>query len=159
MFVPVLAGGVLYIAGLKLTGFIVFQLFIEMFVLWHFAIGLNLWYTEENSMQKKLFVINMLFALVYRMSGNIYQAVYYYHHAVFPDMEKFLWIIPVHLYASIGSVYCFYQNARWITLAEKNNGINPGMSIRQTFFRLLAFPWGLWNIQPRLNRLAAMQKL
>lgn len=153
MFVPVAAAGILYISGLKLAGFLIFQLFIEMFVLWHFAIGTSLWFVESRQAQKRLFVFNMLFALTYRVGSNAWQAIYFYHHGIFPDIEKMLWLIPIHLYASVGCVYCFYQNARWLVLAEQAAGILSPASLKKSFLQLLLFPWGMWHIQPRLNRL------
>jgi hypothetical protein len=153
MFTPVVVAGILYIAGFKLAGFITFQLFIEMFVLWHFAIGFNVWHVESNKVQKRLFVFNMLFALIYRLGSNAWQAIYFYHYGIFPNIEKMLWLTPIHLYASFGCVYAFYQNARWLVHAERVAGIQPIFTIKKTFVQLLLFPWGLWYIQPRLNRM------
>lgn len=68
-------------------------------------------------------------------------------------MEEILWVIPFHLYASLGVVYCFYQNAGWILEREKETNLSSSHNLKQTFFRILIFPWGLWSVQPRLNEL------
>ncbi len=153
-FMPVIVAGLLYLVNMKLTGFIVFQLFIEIFVLWHFSIGLTLSRDDESPRQRYIFIFNMLFALIYRMSSNGYQIWYQLHFGAFPELESMLWLIPIHLYASFGSIYCFYQNSKWIIAAEKKLELAPLTSLQKTFWLILIFPVGLWIVQPRLNKIS-----
>lgn len=150
LFMPVAVSGILYLLNFKLTAFIIFQIFIETFALWQLSIGLNL---AKNSTLKKMFIFNMIFAILYRFLTNCYQAVYFYQMGEFVQIENLLWLIPFHLYATAGVVYCFYLNAKWIISAEEENDNHSTADIYSTFFRLLIFPWGLWKIQPRLNRI------
>jgi hypothetical protein len=152
-FVPVLASGILYFLDLKLTAFIVFQFFIEIFVLWHFSIGLSLSDKALEQRARRFFVFNMLFAFTYRMSSNGYQIWYRMSFGIFPELEQMLWLIPIHLYATFGSVYCFYLNSKWITSTEARLKLNPIVSLWRTFWQILIFPIGLWYVQPRLNRI------
>lgn len=153
-FAPVIVASLLYVLNMKLTGFIVFQFFIEIFVLWHFSIGLTLSRNDVSPRQRYIFIFNMLFALTYRMSSNGYQIWHQIHFGVFPELERMLWLIPIHLYASIGSIYCFYQNSRWIIEAEKTLNLTPFNSLQKTFWQILIFPVGIWMVQPRLNKIS-----
>lgn len=155
-FLPVLIATVLHLVGYSVAGFIVFQFFIEFFVLWHFAIGLTLSQKSDNQGFINIFIFNMLFALAYRLSSNFYQIWYALNFGEFPKMEEFIWIIPIHTYASFASVYCFYLNVRWICEMESKLNL-PKHNLGKSFFQILLFPFGLWFIQPRLNNIA--QKL
>jgi hypothetical protein len=151
LFVPVLAAGILYFAGLPLPAFIVFQFFIEGFALWQLAIGLTL-FTPGAGVSKRWFVFNMVFAMLYRLTTNGYQIYFYLQHGKFMAMEELLWLAPIHLYASVGVVYCFYINGLLIRKKEEKIG-RAVFTVKQNFFSLLLFPWGLWHVQPRLNQL------
>lgn len=153
-FTPLLVAGLLYLLNMKMTGFIVFQLFIEIFVLWHFSIGLSLSCDDESPRQRYIFTFNMLFALLYRMSSNGYQIWHQLNFGMFPELESMLWLIPIHLYASFGSIYCFYQNSKWIIAAEQKLDLAPRNTLQKTFWQVLIFPVGLWMIQPRLNKIS-----
>ncbi len=153
-FTPLLVAGLLYLLNMKMTGFIVFQLFIEIFVLWHFSIGLSLSCDDESPRQRYIFTFNMLFALLYRMSSNGYQIWHQLNFGTFPELESMLWLIPIHLYASFGSIYCFYQNSKWIIAAEQKLDLAPRNTLQKTFWQVLIFPVGLWMIQPRLNKIS-----
>ena len=158
-FAPVLIAFLLYTLTMKLTGFIVFQFFIEIFVLWHFSIGLTLSRNDESPRQRNIFIFNMLFALLYRMSSNAYQIWYRTSFGVFPELESMLWLTPIHFYASLGSIYCFYQNSKWIIESEKRLRLHDLDGLRKTFWQILVFPVGIWLVQPRLNRISASMRL
>lgn len=151
LFFPVVIAGVLYGMGKPLAAFIVFQFFIEGFALWQLAIGLGL-YDPDTGFSKHWFVFNMVFAMIYRLSTNGYQVYYFWQNGEFLQMERLLWLTPIHLYASIGVVFCFYVNASLIRKRELRKG-QAVFTVKQNFWRLLLFPWGLWNLQPRLNQL------
>lgn len=153
LFLPVAVAAVLYGAGWKLSAFLVFQLFIEGFVLWQFSMGYNLSADNGDRTHWKWFVASMLFALTYRLGTNGYQAWYYTEHSQFPELEKLLWLTPIHLVATAGSIYCFYLNARWLRRSEAQRHLPIVENLRSTFLKILVFPYGLWQIQPRLNAL------
>jgi hypothetical protein len=152
LFVPVVLAAGLYLLGYVLSAFIVFQFFIEGFALWQLAIGLVL-FQKEIGASRAWFIFNMVFAMTYRLGANGFQIYYYVQHGAFFPLEQLLWIIPMHLYASLGVVYCFYVNARLIRNNEQKIG-RAVFTVKEIFFRLLLFPWGMWSIQPRLNRMA-----
>jgi hypothetical protein len=151
LFLPVIVSGVLYLWGRPLAAFIVFQFFIEGFALWQLSIGLGL-FDSSAGFSKKWFIFNMVFAMVYRLTTNGYQGYHFWLHGEFMQMEKLLWLTPIHLYASAGVVYCFYVNGNLIRHSEVLKG-RAVFTVWQNFLRLLIFPWGLWNLQPRLNQL------
>lgn len=154
LFTPIVVAGIFYIANMKLVGFIIFQFFIEIFVLWHFSIGLTLSVKDKSTRLRNYFIFNMLFALIYRMGSNGFQIWHRINFGDFPEIEQMLWLIPIHLYASFGSIYCFYLNSKWIVAAEGKLGAESRESIRKTFWQILIFPIGLWFIQPRLNKIS-----
>jgi hypothetical protein len=150
LFAPVVLALVVWLTGYTLAAFIIFQLFIEAFVLWHLSIGANLHISKRPFY---FFLFNLLFGVVYRLGTNAWQIVHYLEFKEFLQLEKILWVIPFHLYATLGVVYCFSQNAGWIIQREREKGISSSHNLMQTFFRILIFPWGLWSVQPRLNQL------
>lgn len=152
LFGPVALSLLLYAIGYTLAAFIVVQLFIEGFALWQLAIGLTL-FRSELGVSRGWFIFNMVFAMLYRLTTNGYQIYHHVQYGAFFPMETVWWIVPVHLYASLGVVYCFYVNARLIRNSEEKIGMQD-FSVKQIFFRLLLFPWGMWYVQPRLNRMA-----
>jgi hypothetical protein len=155
-FVPVFLATGLYFLGYPFAGFVIFQFFIEFFVLWHFAIGLTLSKKSDNQGFINIFIFNMLFALAYRLSSNFFQIWFACQYGQFPKIEEIWWIIPIHTYASVACLHCFYLNARWICEMEAKLNL-PNQGLRNTFLQILFFPFGLWYIQPRLNIIA--QKL
>lgn len=155
MFLPVITSGVIYLAGYPLTAFLVFQLFIEAFALWQLSMGIVLSKYSAAGKIRVLFIFNMIFALAYRFGSNAFQVWHYVNLGGFAEMEKLYWLIPVHIYASAGMIYCFWLNAKWIRENETADGTGINESVLKTFFRVLMFPWGLWNIQPRLNAIVS----
>ncbi len=140
LFVPVGAAAILYLVGLPLPAFIVFQFFIEGFALWQLAIGIIL-FTPSAGVSKDWFVFNMIFAMLYRLTTNGYQIYFYLQHHEFMAMDELLWLIPIHLYASGGVVYCFYVNGRLIRKQEEKIG-RAVFTVQQNFLRLfVAFQW------------------
>ena len=155
MFLPVIVSGIVYLAGYSLTAFLVFQLFIEAFALWQLSMGIVLSKDIASHNTRVIFIFNMIFALIYRFGSNAYQVWHYVNLGRFAEMEKLLWLIPIHIYASAGMIYCFWLNAKWIREKEKLSGSGVNESTGKTFIRILIFPWGLWNIQPRLNAIVS----
>lgn len=159
LFGPVLVAVMFVLLERQLTGFLIFQLFIEGFVIWQLAIGLVLYRFIPHKRQIFLFVFNMTIGILYRLTTNVQQIFVYLDTGKFSFFETPLWVIPVHLYATVGVVYCFYLNARWIQNAEQELAISSSETTVKTFFGLLIFPVGLWSIQPRLNKIAEKMAL
>ena len=153
LFGPVLLAGLFAIFSHPLTGFLIFQLFIEGFVVWQVAIGVTLHRLNGNTKLILIFVFNMAVGILYRLTTNVNQILIYLDRGEFSFFEIPAWAVPIHLYATFGVVYCFYLNARWIKYAEERFAISSSRSTINTFFSLLVFPIGLWDIQMRLNKI------
>jgi hypothetical protein len=153
LFGPVLIAGIFALFDQQLTGFLIFQLFIEGFVLWQVAIGATLWRLNGNTKLFLIFIFNMSIGILYRISANVNQIFLYLDTGEFSFFKIPMWAVPIHLYATFGVVYCFYLNARWIRYAEEKFAISSQRNTVKTFLNLLVFPIGLWKIQPRLNKL------
>ena len=108
LFGPVLVAVMFVLLERQLTGFLIFQLFIEGFVIWQLAIGLVLYRFIPHKRQIFLFVFNMTIGILYRLTTNVQQIFVYLDTGKFSFFETPLWVIPVHLYATVGVVYCFY---------------------------------------------------
>lgn len=151
LFAPVAFSGALYLLHFPLPAFIVFQFFIESFALWQLSIGLAL-FSVGAPMSRRWFIFNMAFAMAYRLGTNGYQVYHHLLHGEFIQMEKLLWLVPIHLYATGGVLYCFYVNSLLLQKAEQKVG-KVALSVKENFLRLLLFPWGLWSLQPRLKKI------
>jgi len=151
---PVLLAALLVLLERPLSGFLILQLFVEGFVVWQVAIGLVLNRVNPDTKLISIFVFNMTVGVLYRLTTNVNQIFVYLDTGQFSFFHVPAWVVPVHLYATLGVVYCFYLNARWILHAEEKFAIPHPGNTANAFFCLLVFPVGLWFIQPRLNKIA-----
>lgn len=124
LFSPVLVAALCALSGFRLAAFLIFQIFIEGFVVWQLAIGVALHGTERRRFF--LFLGLMVFGILYRLATTIHQLFGYLASGTFGFMHAPAWVIPFHLFATFGVIYAFRLNAAWIVDAEKGAGRPAG---------------------------------
>ena len=128
-------------------------MFVGVFVSWIYSLGTCLArLTPNQSFSLSLFKLALLGATLYRVSIDSYGLWYSVSYHARLNLESNPWIFPLHLLATGAALYCFYTTARLLVSAERQR---PGgvKDVWTTFGLLLAFPMGLWIIQPRLQTL------
>lgn len=130
-------------------------IFVGLFVYWIYSIGTYLArLTPNHNLSLGLFRFALVFSTIYRVSIDIYALGYNVTHHSSIDLERELWIIPLHLLATVAALYCFYLDSRFLVSAERKQ-LSYFKDVWKTFVLILAFPIGIWFIQPRLQRLFA----
>ena len=130
-------------------------IFVGVFVYWIYTLGTQLArLTPNQSFSLLLFKCALVFSTVYRVSLEAYSLWYSVSYHMRLDLESDLWIIPFHLLATVATLYCFYTNARLLVSAERQQ-LSDFKNVWPTFGLILAFPIGIWFIQPRLQKLLA----
>ena len=130
-------------------------IFVGVFVYWIYSLGTHLARLTPNpSFSLSLFKSALVFSTLYRVSIETYSLWYSVSYHSRLDLESDLWIIPLHLLATVAALYCFYTNSRLLVSAERQQP-SDFKDVWQTFGLILAFPIGIWFIQPRLHKLFA----
>jgi hypothetical protein len=88
-----------------------------------------------------LFTFRLLFALIYILILSM-----------FTNQAIPVYLIPIHIIASLFIFSCLWTCAKTIVVAETQK-IHSFDKYIGTFLLLWFFPIGIWFIQPRLNRL------
>ena len=141
--------------SLLILGQILTVIFVGVFVYWIYSLGTHLARLPPNqNFSLSLFKSALVFSTLYRVSIealSLWHSVSYHSRL---DLESNLWIIPLHLLATVTALYCFYTNARLLVSAERKQ-LSDFKEVWPTFGLILAFPIGIWFIQPRLQKLLA----
>jgi hypothetical protein len=140
---------------LLILGQIFTLVFVGVFVYWIYSLGTQLRQLRPNqNFSLALFKSALVFSTLYRVSLEAYGLWYQvtYHSGI--NLESELWIIPMHLLATLAALYCFYTNSRLLVSAERKQP-SDFKDVWKTFGLILAFPIGIWFIQPRLQKLFA----
>ncbi len=141
--------------GLLITSQIFTFIFVGVFAYWIYSLGIHLArLTPNQSFSLSLFKFALLVSTLYRVFIDTYSLWYNISYHARLNLESNLWVIPFHLLATSAALYCFYTNARLLVSAERKRP-SGFKDVWQTFGLILAFPIGLWFIQPRLQKLWA----
>jgi hypothetical protein len=127
--------------------------FVLSFAFWIWGMGIALSRLSPNRrVDTGFFHFNILFATLYRMSLDSWSTVHLLQTGESPELGSMIWIIPLHVYALLGVLYCIYEDARLLVSAEEGQP-QAFRQFRKTFLQILFFPVGLWSVQPRLRKL------
>ena len=127
--------------------------FIGLFVYWIYSIGYHLARREpKDAREWARFAIALTLALIYRVGIDGYMFWLGLTSQTSIDLEGELWIVPLHLLATLAVLYCFYLNAKWLDAAEQKHP-RAFKDFWRTFVLMALFPIGVWYIQPRLQRI------
>ena len=139
---------ILLIIGQMLT-----FIFVGMFVYWIYSLGTYLAkLTPNQNVSLALFKSALVYSTVYRVSVDTYGLWYNVSLHAHLDLENNRWIIPLHVSATAAALYCFYTNARLLVSAERKQP-SAFKDVWPTLGFILAFPIGIWFIQPRVLKL------
>jgi len=142
-------------APLLVFGQVCTFLFLGVFVVWIDRLGTQLVQLPPNQgFNLSPFKWALIASTGYRLALDTYQLWFSLLNHVPLRLEENLWVIPFHLLATFAALYCFYTDAYLLVSAEKKH---PGRfsAVWKTFGLILAFPLGLWFIQPRFQTLVA----
>ncbi len=131
--------------------------FIGAFAWWIYAMGIHLARLEPNRDRSlSLFKFGLLFALIYRVLIDLYILWFNLTQGASIDFENQLWVVPFHLLATAAVLYSMALNATLLVSTEQHE-LRSFRDAWKTFVLLLAFPIGLWHVQPRLQSLFGCQ--
>jgi hypothetical protein len=156
----VLSGSGYAYFGLTLLLFIFsFLVFTGILIQWFYKIGTVLYtYLPRGiSMPVNRFKIFMTVAvgyIVYVILSIFRGVLSVYSEAEYPSTLGTGLLIGAHLFAMFCMFYCIYFNARILKTVELKRAVTF-RDFRTDFFRIWFFPIGIWNIQPRLNKIVA----
>jgi len=149
LFVPAIVSGIVLLVGDSMfhnhaITLIVSQIFtfvfVGVFVAWIFAMGIHLAQLESNRPQSmSLFKGCLAFGLLYRVLIDLYMTWYGISTGASIELENQLWIVPIHLLATIAVLYCFYLNAKLLVSAERGRA-STFKDVWRTLVLLLAVP-------------------
>ena len=141
--------------SLLVIGQILTVIFVGVFGYWIYSLGTHLARLPPNQkFSLSLFKSALVFSTIYRVSIEAFSLWYSANYHSRLDLESDLWIIPLQLLATAAALYCFYTNSRLLVSAERQQP-SDFKDAWQTFGLILAFPIGIWLIQPRLQKLLA----
>ena len=95
--------------SLLVVGQILTVIFVGVFVYWIYSLGTHLARLPPNqNFSLSLFKSALVFSTLYRGSIETYSLWYSVSDHSRLDLEIDLWIIPLHLLATVAALYCFY---------------------------------------------------
>lgn len=166
MLLPALLGALALLIGnsvqagnslLIVSGQIGTFLFVGVFVYWIYQLGASLVQLAPNqNFSLALFTLALGFSTLYRIAIDSAGLWYRLNYQTAFNLETLLWIVPFHLLATVAALYCFYTDAYLLVSAERKQA-GDFKTVWPTFGLILAFPIGLWVIQPRLQKLFSRQ--
>ena len=141
--------------SLLVVGQILTVIFVGVFVYWIYWLGTYLaQLPPHQNFSLSLFKSALVFSALYRVTIETFSLWYSVNYHSRLDLESSLWIIPIHLLATVAALYCFYTDSRLLVSVERQHP-SGFKDVWQTFGLILAFPIGIWFIQPRLHKLFA----
>jgi len=162
MLLPALLGALALLFGnsveagnslLIVSGQIGTLLFVGVFVSWIYQLGAYLIQLSPNqNFRLAVFTVALSFSTLYRIAIDTAGLWYRLTYQTALNLETILWIVPFHLLATVAALYCFYTDAYLLVSAERKQA-GDFKTVWPTFGLILAFPIGLWFIQPRLQKL------
>lgn len=130
---------------------------IAVFFGWFYAIGTNLHKKLPGSVTMNLtrFKIFLFIPFAYMISISLIMCNLITERLPIdgqPNPAFFLVIFPLHLFSIFCMFYCLYFNAKALKSVECQREVTSSEYIGE-FLMIWFFPFGIWMIQPRLNKL------
>ncbi len=134
---------------------------LEMYVLWFYAIGTVLYSYLPSAIQSNLklkrFKIFMRIAIVYQFILVVYLVFHTFDtYYSYYDWCLTMVLFCLHLLTMLCILYCMYVAAKTLKAAELKRTVTF-RDFAGEFFLLWFFPVGVWILQPRINKIIALQ--
>ena len=132
-------------------------LFVTLFFSWFYAIGTNLHKKLPPTVNMKLgrFKLFLFIPVAYMLLISIYMVSIYSRDltaGVQPGLGIAALIVPLHLFSMFCIFYCLHFVAKELKAVEWQRPVTFS-DFAGEFFLIWFFPLGVWNIQPRINKL------
>jgi hypothetical protein len=128
---------------------------------WSIGIGLQKIIPPELQLNVKRFKVFLFIPAVYLLCFLwIFAKASSLMFAASPDAQStfmfdwFPYIMPLHLFSMCCILYCIYFTARTIKTAELQRVVKLS-DCTSLFFSLWVLPFGIWTVQPLINKLIA----
>jgi hypothetical protein len=130
--------GILFWFAMALFGF--------SFVAWFWSMGSFLGSIVRPELKLKPALFH--FALIY----PVFYAFFFFEYVLTPKTSSGSLIVPLHLLAIFCVLYIMYFDSKSLALVEREVPLSFS-DWAVPFFLLWFFPFGVWIIQPKINRL------
>jgi hypothetical protein len=131
-------------------------LFMGLFFCWFYSLGTNLHKKLPGNvtMNLKKFKIFLLIPTVYMLLISFYMSSMFsdISTGMEPNLAIFGIIFPLHLFSMFCIFYCLYFIAKELKTVEWQKPVTFS-DFAGEFFLIWLFPFGIWIIQPRINKL------
>jgi hypothetical protein len=131
-------------------------LFVGLYFSWFYALGTNLHKKLPATVKMNLnkFKIFLLIPVVYMLFISVFMVGMFSNIStgVQPNPAIFAVIVPLHLFSMFCIFYCLYFNAKALKTVEWQRSVTFS-DFAGEFFLIWFFPFGIWIIQPRINKL------
>lgn len=131
-------------------------LYIGLFFGWFYALGTNLHKKLPNfeAMNLTKFKIFLFIPVAYLLFQSVFMfgKISAISSGVQLNAAILALIIPLHLFSIFGVFYCFYFIAKTLKTIEWQKTVTFS-DFAGEFFLIWFFPFGIWIIQPRINKL------
>ena len=122
---------------------------------WAIAIHLQEKLPDDLKLKATRFKIFLLFPIIYFMIFFVfvdYALSGAIENGTGPNPAFFALIIPFHLFAIFCIFYCSYFVSRIFKTVELQRKVTFS-DFSGVFYMILFFPFGIWTIQPRINKM------
>ncbi len=142
------------------TGSIAFPIMmiflVGLFFGWFYALGTNLHKKLPTTAKMNLtkFKIFLFIPVIYMLFLSVFMAGMFSNSTTVgePNPTIFALIVPLHLFSMFCIFYCLYFNAKALKTVEWQRPVTFS-DFAGEFFLIWFFPFGIWIIQPRINKL------
>jgi hypothetical protein len=121
---------------------------------WFYSVGMNLHHVrpEGPAMSTRFFAFNLSYFLLYTAVLVVFTATMFDKPIVMLTPHNILYLLPFHVYAIVAACSIVSFVARALVSAELHQPAAFHLA-SGTFLLLFFFPFGIWTIQPRIQRI------
>jgi hypothetical protein len=131
-------------------------LYLGLFLGWFYSLGTNLHkkLPETVNMNLKKFKIFLLIPAIYMVLFTFYMSSIFSNVSTGIEPNPAIWgiIFPLHLFSMFCLFYCLYFISKELKAVEWQKPVTFS-DFAGEFFLIWFFPFGIWIIQPRINKL------
>ncbi|MBC8110310.1 MAG: hypothetical protein H7Y04_04545 [Verrucomicrobia bacterium] len=133
---------------------IMMLLYVGILFGWLYELGTNLYekLPETVNMNLGKFKTCIFIPVAYILLILIFLLGMAFQISVDPNPLVFILLIPIHVFSMFCIFYCLYFNAKALKAVEWQKNVNFS-DYSGEFFLLWFFPFGIWILQPRINKL------
>ena len=121
---------------------------------WFYAVGFNLYRIRPEGMRLSLrmFAFNLAYFVLYTALLIALMATMFVNPVMVLTVRNLLVLLPFHLYAIAAAFHIVSFVAKALVSAETRQPAHFNIAAG-TFLLLFFFPFGIWVVQPRIQRL------